>query len=188
MTLSDAITQAKQREHIAKWDEGERKLAAELRPVNAQITEDVVTRFSVFGKWCMAKSVRKLPAKPATVAAFVLEQRDLGATPQIILSLLAAIEAVHNSHSLSNPCATAIVDEALEEIVRSDPPRSWNRDEKAEWARLPPSVRDAVTRRENDRDKELRRLQSELAKLRHDSAAEPVNLNLKEVQHDYSQA
>ena len=100
MTLGQEIERAKQRDQIAKWDEGERKLAAELRPVNVQITEDVITRFSIFGKWCLARSARKLPAKPTTVAAFVLEQRDLGATPQIILSLLAAIEAVHNSHSL----------------------------------------------------------------------------------------
>jgi hypothetical protein len=188
VSLAQEIERAKQREQIAKWDEGERKLAAELRPVKVPITQDVVTRFSVFGKWCMARSVRKLPAKPTTVAAFCLEQRDLGAIPQIILALLAAIEAVHNSHSLSNPCATAIVDEALKEIVRSDPPRSWRADERAEWARLPPPVRDAITRREADRDREVRRVQSELARLRHDSAVEPVNLNSKEVQHDYSQA
>jgi len=173
MTLAEEIERAKQREQIARWDEGERKLAAELRPVNVQITEDVVTRFSVFGKWCMARSVRKLPTKPTTVAAFCLEQRDLGATPQIILSLLGAIEVVHNSHSLSNPCATAIVDEALKEIVSSDPPRSWNKHEKAEWTKLPPAIRETIARREGQRDLELKRLQSKFAELNYRQRTEP---------------
>jgi len=76
------------------------------------------------------------------------------------------------------------VDAALSEIVKTDPPRSWRTEERAEWARLPPAVRDAITRRENDRDKELRRLQSELAKLRHDGAAEPVISNIKDTIHE----
>ena len=84
----------------------------------------------------------------------------MGATAQVILAMLAAVQELHDYHNLSNPCATRVVNLALEQVVHPQIPRSWNKEERAEWAKLPLPVRDAIARRENDRDKELRRLQN----------------------------
>ena len=72
---------------------------------------------------CAVKQVRRLPAKPKTVAAFVLEQDALGVPAQQIISILNAIELSHDRHSLSNPTATAIVRAALGQVVKIEPPR-----------------------------------------------------------------
>jgi hypothetical protein len=102
VTLTDAIHAAKQREQIARWDAGEARLAAELKfdGPRPTLAKDVLERLDIFGKWCASKQVRKCPAKPATVAAFVLEQFGLGAHPQIIVAMVQAIEALHDYHGL----------------------------------------------------------------------------------------
>ncbi len=63
-----------------------------------------------------------------------------------------------------------------------DPPRSWDKDEKEEWALLPASVRAAITRRENDRDKELRRLQNKAAT--NGAATKSVESKIKDIEND----
>jgi hypothetical protein len=101
--------------------------------------------------------------------------------------MLEAITALHDYHNLSNPCATRVVNLALEQIVHPEIPRSWTKDERAEWAKLPPPVRDAIARRENDRDRAVRRAQSELAELKRQSATAPAEAKpvaeSKEVEH-----
>jgi hypothetical protein len=181
-TLSDAIQAAK----IREWDVHEQKLAAELKlhvpaPV---LTADVLARVDIWAKWCASKRVRKCPGRPASVAAFLLEQNALGVSAQVEVSLLEAIEAIHNHHNLSNPCATPVVNAALDQIVKSVPPR-WDKDERAEWARLPPLVREAISRREKERDAAVRRSQNaaaEVRKKRHNGADESVKY--KEVENE----
>ena len=165
MPLEDELERARQAEQVKQWDAGEGRLAAGLsiQQPRIELTSDVLTRFDRFSKWCAVKQVRRLPAKPKTVAAFVLEQDALGVPAQQIISILNAIELSHDRHSLSNPTATAIVRAALGQVVKIEPPRSWSKEEKVEWAQLPPDVRRTIAKRENDRDRELRRLQSKVA-------------------------
>lgn len=184
-TLTDAIEAAKQREQIARWDAGEARLAAGLKldVPRPALAKDVLERLDIFGKWAASKQVRKCPAKPTTISAFCIEQHELGATAQVILAMLGAIEALHDFHSLSNPVRTAIVRAALEQIIKLDPPRSWPKEDKALFAQLDPQIRRVIARREADRDRELRRLQSKAAELRkrHNGADETVTH--KEVEH-----
>ena len=173
MTLASAIEAAKQREAIARWDRGEAQLAP-IQPPIVELSAAVRSCLDVWGTWAAGKSVRKCPAKPHVVAVFVTEQSQLGATSQHILATIEAITALHDHHGLSNPCATAIVDAALGQVLKVEPPRSWNKDEKAEWVKLPPLVREAISRRERDRDAALRRAQNKEARIRHNGAAETV--------------
>jgi hypothetical protein len=144
---------------------GEQRVAERLKlDVPAPLlTQDVLGRFDIFANWCANKSVRKCPAKPHVVAAFILDQGDLGASTPVLVAMVEAIEAVHNHHSLSNPCATQIVNAALNRTVEIDPPRSWNAEEKGQWARLPARVREAISRTEQARDKGFRRAQNAAA-------------------------
>jgi hypothetical protein len=68
-----------------------------------------------------------------------------------------------HGRGLANPVTTAIVRAALETIIKTDPPRSWPREDKVRFAELDPDIREIISKRENDRDKELRRLQNKVA-------------------------
>ena len=162
--LADELQKAKQREQIAKWDDGERRLSEGFADIpRQQLSADFAARFHIFSEWAVAKQVRKCPAKPATVAAFILEHNALGVPPQQTIAILKAIEEQHDYHNLSNPTTTQVVRAAINQIIKVEPPRSWNKEEKAEWALLPPAVREAITRRESEREVALRRAQNKLA-------------------------
>jgi hypothetical protein len=163
VSIANELEKARQAEQVKLWDAGEAKLALSIQQPRIELTPDVLARFDRFSKWCAVKQVRRLPAKPKTVAAFVLEQDALGVPAQQIISILNAIELSHDHHSLSNPTQTAIVRSALEQVIKTEPPRSWRAEEKAEFAMLPPDVRAAIARRESDRDKALRQAQQRLA-------------------------
>jgi hypothetical protein len=184
VNLAAQLEQAKIRERIARWDANEQKLLQEHNLPKAQLSSDTLARCDVWGKWCEARGVRKCPCKPWVVASYLLEQSANGVPAQVLVAMLEAISALHDYHNLSNPCATRVVNLALEQVVHPEIPRSWDKNERAEWARLPPPVRDAIARRENDRDKELRRLQARAAeaKKRHNGADETVKH--KEVEHE----
>jgi hypothetical protein len=168
LSLSEQLDLARRQTEIRKLDAGDRRVATELKldiPKPA-LAKDVLERFDIFGKWCASKQARKCPAKPKTVAAFVLAQHELGATAQVILSILAAVEALHNFHGLSNPVQTAIVRAALDTIIKVDLPRGWSVSERVEFALLPPDVRQIILDKERLRDKAVRRAQNEAAELR----------------------
>jgi hypothetical protein len=164
MALADDLEQVRRREIAARLDAGERALTLPFELPKTELSEDLLARLAVFGKWCEAKSVRQCAAKPKTVAAFVLDQHALGASVQNILAMLEAIEVLHDSyHGLSNPTRAAVVRAALDQIVRADPPRSWPKEEKAEFARLPPDIRYIIAKREQERDRALRNGQNAIA-------------------------
>jgi hypothetical protein len=125
--LVDELARAKQREQVAAWDRAETTLREQLGldVPKRELSVDLRDRFGLFEKWCGEKGVRRLPAKPWVVAAFLLDQIACGRDVQGCLALLAAIEAAHDSHSLSNPTATAVVTAALDQIIKSEPPRGW---------------------------------------------------------------
>ncbi len=146
--LAHELSKIKAREQIAAWDAGEAKLAAGLPEYRrAELSVDVLDRFNRFAEWCEAKSVRKLPTKPSSLAAYVAELHALGHPIQNILAVLAAVTAVHAYRNLADP-VNGQVHVALDLIVRVDPPRSWPKDQKAMFALLPPDIREVIAARE----------------------------------------
>ncbi len=164
-TLTDAIEAAKQREQIARWDAGEARLAAELpiMPAATGLSTEVRSRLDAFNKWAEMKHARRAPAKPTTIANYVLSQAALGVPAQSILDQLDAIERQHDKFRLPNPVRTAVVREVLETIVTVDPPRSWPAADKVAFALLPPDTRRVVADRERERDRALRNAQHKIA-------------------------
>ena len=192
MNLAEQLAAAKQREEILKLDAGDQRLAAELakriQPLPAnELSTDIRTRLDPFNKWASSRSARRCPAKPTTCALFALEQADLGVPVQHIFAQLDAIEKLHNKFGLSNPVRTAIVQAALETIIKVDPPRSWPREDKVRFAQLDPDIRQVIARREADRDRQLRRLQNEAAERRHNGAETKLVQTEKELRNDHSQ-
>ena len=187
MTLAEQLEAAKQREQILKLDAGDQRVAADLAkriPLPAtELSADLRTRLDPFNKWAIARQARRCPAKPTTVALWALEQADMGVPAQQILAQLDAIEHLHDRWGLANPVRTAIVRRVLEGIIKIPPPRSWPHADGILFAELPPDIREIIARREQQRDKALRRLQNEAAERRHTNGADK-SVQTKEVEND----
>jgi hypothetical protein len=100
-----------------------------------------------------------------------LEQSATGASTEKLLQQLDAIGRMHDRHNLPNPCATHAARAALESVTNFDPPRSWRAEEKEAFLTLPAEIKAVVSRREQQREKELRRLQNELAEMKRSTVA-----------------
>jgi hypothetical protein len=187
--LATDLAKAQQRAQIAAWDRGEAELRSQLAldVSKRELSADEHDGWNRFSAWCGGKSARKLPAKPATVAAYVLDSAAMGVPAEAILAVLRAIDVAHDHYALSSPVHTALTQAALEQIAPSpEPPRSWGRDQRAAWAALPIQVRGIITARERERDTALKRKFQELheLKLRLLSGADkPVQTNEKDYQH-----
>jgi hypothetical protein len=171
------IERQKRREQAQTWDANEKRVAerlagkldvelAHLGKIPKAIGDLQNTPTPVeqahganFIAWCADNGVRHCPAKPATVAAYLMENRT---QHDLLLDTLAAISRLHDKFNLPNPCATATVRTVLELSTDNTPPRSWRQDEQQLWAFLPVEIRHIISRRELNRDKEVRRVQGEL--------------------------
>jgi hypothetical protein len=178
------LEQQLQKSRILQWDSNEQALLQKLQIQipKTPLTSDVLGRIDLFGKWCEARGVRKCPVKNWVLATYLLEKSAEGMPPEPLLATLAAVAALHDHHGLSNPVATRVVNLALERILREERQPRWSKDELVEWRHLPLPMRNAIARREEDRDRELRRLQNEAAKRRQNmnGAAKIVQIEQKE--------
>jgi hypothetical protein len=165
--LAQEIERAKQRAQIEAFDRNEKIVAEtlgdlcaapELAPGDAELLAPWLT-------WCKEAEVRHAPAKPWCCAAFILDRQRHGADEQQIHAVLGAISRLHQKFGLADP-VTGPVHLALFRMFEIAPPRSWPKEDKALWATLPALARHRITIREAQRDKELRRIQSEHAELK----------------------
>jgi hypothetical protein len=157
VNLADAVASAHAQNEAA--------LAARIAPF--QMDSEAQRSIGAFIRWCADNGLRSCPAAPAAVAAFV---RSMGASKEEIAEAVAAIVELHDSRGQSNPVATAAVRAELIRVGNLKPPRSWRNEEKLLFVDLPLEIQATVGRREEQRDTELRRLQNEVAKLRHGGA------------------
>jgi hypothetical protein len=118
-----------------------------------------------FENWCLLNDVAPIPAAPATVAQFVATIAPLGIAQ--VWPIVQEISRAYYTKGLADPTLSGTVCAAINEIARIDPPRSWPREHKARFLQLPYDLQAYVSARENDRDKAVKRAQSEAGKLRH---------------------
>lgn len=182
--MLDDIAKIQQREQIKRWDEGEQKLrdSLELTVAARELSTDELECWSRFSAWCEQKSARALPAKPWVVATYILETAGMGVPSDQVLAVLKSGQLVHDKNNLNSPVYTTPALKALDAIVKVEPPRSFSQDEKADWHLVPPTIRDAISRVDQARNKELRRLQNETAELKKRYAAtdEAVQTSIEE--------
>jgi hypothetical protein len=144
-------------------DAAENALAA-CFPAPAPLSDEARQRVLPFVQWCETQRVRALPSRPQSVAAWVQWQLDQRVPRQVIVEVLASIEALHNAASVGNPVSAPVVAATLGTTV--DPPRSWKKEDKEFFTTLPLHTQEIVARREQQREVELRRLQNETARYR----------------------
>jgi hypothetical protein len=171
MALVDELQRAKAREEIAKLDAGERRVAAQLgidptKP-SSELPAALRSELAAYQTWCAKNSCRHLPTKSYVLAQFLKEAAQLGVPWGKLTLVVAAVRVQHDRYFFADPTNSQIVLQTIEQIAPSpEPPRSWPAADKAEFARLPADIREIIARRENDRDRELRRKQSEFAALK----------------------
>ena len=119
---------------------------------------------TTFESWCALNDVPSLPARPADVARFVRDCEPLGM--EAIWPMIGEISRAHYVRGLADPTLGGWVSVAVNEIAKIDPPRSWPKDKKARFATLPYDLQVYLSGHEAQRDKEVRRAQSEAAMAR----------------------
>ena len=134
-SLNEAILAAKTREQIARWDAAETKIFDELpiAPPKTSLSADVLARLDI-GESGPRATRSKMSGEKPVICQFIFEQVNSGPVRSIILALVDAIAQLHSYHGLSNPTATPWVHHALNMVVRTDPPRSWPKEDRVLFA------------------------------------------------------
>ena len=148
------------------------------RSISAAVAEWIgppqgVTKGSLpaeFAAWCEKKSVKALPARPASVALFVLENGGLGA--DVLAQMVLEISQFHLCRGQADPTSGYPVATALNGIAELDAPRSWPKEKKARFASLPYDLQKFVAAHEEQREKEIRRAHNEAATARRELSAQ----------------
>jgi hypothetical protein len=148
----------------------EQALAAEVFSALAYVAPAADTtapdRARAFVAFCADRGVNHLPASCVTVAAFLLAHAEMPPTIDCVLDVLDAIEGMHDAAGLPSPVRSSIVGAALGRWPAPGAPRSWPKADNFHFHRLPLLTRHIIVRREGERDREMRRVHSELAAMK----------------------
>jgi hypothetical protein len=120
-------------------------------PVMQALMNAKMQEASAFGKWCILKGVRCMPAAPAHVAAFVRDCEPLIPLPKI----WEAVREISESHLLNgfaDPAAGGVVAETINGIAKIAPPRSWPKEQKARFGELPFDLQQFIAGQEKRQD------------------------------------
>jgi hypothetical protein len=118
----------------------------------------------LFPAWCQVQGVIALPASVADVVRFVSEYAHIPA--EVLQAELEAIDERHEALLYAPPCKARAVIEAFNAAHPVEPPRSWPKDEGPLFASLPKGVQAIVARREAERDREVKRCQTDASQWR----------------------
>jgi hypothetical protein len=164
--MSDPVVELARKQRLEQARNAEQQLAQQVVEALGFNLPAPPHGYENFAHWAKRCGVRSLPAKPATVAGFVLDSFKGEVPFQEITQQLAAISACHDFSLLANPVRTAIVAAALEAIAPAEvikAPLSWRKAEQADWHTLPAWVQAIISRREGEREKQLTRRLQEIA-------------------------
>ena len=121
----------------------------------------------LFKAWCEQREITPYPARPASVAFYILENAGLGIGE--LLRIVKSISLVHES--VADPTASGAVPAALNKIAPIAAPRSWPKAGKLRFFSLPYDLQVYVAAHEDQREKEIRRAHNEAADARKALAA-----------------
>lgn len=111
------------------------------------------SEWPVFKSWCERNDITPYPARPASVAYFILDNRVLGI--EALQKVVESISAVHDG--IADPTLSPAVSAALDHVAPIEPPRSWPKEHKARFLALPRDLQMYVGAHEERREKEIRR-------------------------------
>jgi hypothetical protein len=159
-----ALANARAAEVIGGLKERDTEIAAMVfHEIEPPVVKDASLPAS-FVRWCEDRQVSALPARPCTVALYVLQNRHVGLSD--LVELVDQIGAAHVATGMADPTTTYPVPAMLNKIAAINPPRSWPKEEKQRFLALPYSLQTYVCKREGERDRAVRQAQNEAADVR----------------------
>lgn len=117
------------------------------------------SEWPVFKAWCEQNEITPYPARPASVAYFILDNLWLGI--DALLKVVGSVSVVHDG--IADPTLSPAVSAALNQVAPIVPPRSWPKEHKARFVALPRELQMYVGAHEAQREKEIRRAHNEAA-------------------------
>jgi hypothetical protein len=119
---------------------------------------------NLFERWCVINSHQPFGASPAIVTKFVNDISPMGIAA--VWDAVQEVSRMHYTHGLSSPCNGGPVAAAINELAGIPAPRSWPRDEQNWFKSLPYDIQLIISKRERDRDNQVRKMQHEFAQLK----------------------
>lgn len=119
---------------------------------------------TMWERYCALNGHSAVPASPTMIARFIAELAPLGIDQ--VWSAVLEISRAHYCIGLPDPTVSAPVTIEINKISGISPPRSWPHEERIRFASLPYDIQIIISKREADRDKQIRHMQNEFAQLR----------------------
>jgi len=165
--MTSPVLQALQHAKAAEQAEQDRALTAKVwAHLGMAPPQGDRSHWPVWQAWCDQRGIASLPAVPASIAVYILHHASLGDRLEAVIE---SISAVHQADGKADPTLSPIVIAALfPKGAPIEPPRSWGKTHRVMWPILPRAIQDYIVKRQDDHDKEIRRLQQEYATLRRD--------------------
>jgi len=161
--LMEALVSAR----VAEEDQRESSLSTVMASrLRLPAVEGDKSQWPVFEAWCLQNGIRAYPARPASVAFFILDNKALGI--EELRKIVAAVSVVHQN--VADPTLGPAVAAAFDEVAPIEPPRSWPKEQKYRFLQLPYELQVYVGKHEQDREKAIRRAHNEVAQLKQDLA------------------
>jgi hypothetical protein len=123
------------------------------------VTDAIVP--AVFEEFCAKWKVPSLPARPTTCAGFCIQHRGLDADE--LVEVMAGVSRAHQASNLADPTASFECNVVLARFIKIEPPRSWTKEDRVEFFRLPITAQAIVVRREGERDRALHQAMQKIA-------------------------
>jgi hypothetical protein len=116
---------------------------------------------AIYEEFCRKWHVPSLPSRPTSCAGFALSHRGLDADE--LVEVMAGISRAHQAANFADPTASFECNVVLARFIKIEPPRSWTKDDRVEFFRLPVTAQAIVVRREAERDRALHQAQQKIA-------------------------
>jgi len=121
----------------------------------------------MFEKWCALRGEKAIPASPTIIARFIADVAPMGIDR--VWPAVLEISRAHYIIGLPDSTQSFPVASAINELSKLAPPHSWPAAEKLRFMTLPYDIQLVISKREADRDREVKRMHSEFAKLEKES-------------------
>lgn len=158
--MTNPVMQALVNARLQEQDQRDLALNAVVSSrLNLPAREGDRTAWPMFKAWCEQNGITPFPARPASVGYFILDNLLLGI--DALLKIVESISAVHEG--VADPTSSPLVSAALNQVAPIEPPRSWPKEHKQRFVSLPYGLQIYVAAHEAQRDKAVRRAQSETA-------------------------
>jgi hypothetical protein len=133
---------------------------------------------AIFEEFCAKWKVPSLPARPTTCAGFCIQHRGLEADE--LIEVMAGVSRAHQAANLADPTASLECNVVMARFVKIEPPRSWTKEDRVEFFRLPVTAQAIVVQRESERDAGLQRAMQKIADERKQLKAAAENVRQAE--------